>query len=138
MEQAHLYRETSLDRIQSPEQLNDYLRVTNPSVWVLLTAVVLLLVGFLIWGSLTYIDSVTYGAAQVDGGVMTIRFDDEEAAENLEVGMRVTIGETAAGIRSLGCDELGPFAIADADLPDGIYEACVHYKQTQILKLLFH
>ena len=67
MERAHLYRESSLDRIQSPEQLNDYLRVTNPSVWVLLTAVILLLAGLLVWGSMAYIDSVAYGKAEVRG-----------------------------------------------------------------------
>ena len=75
MERAHLYRESSLDRIQSPEQLNDYLRVTNPSVWVLLTAVILLLAGLLVWGSMTYIDSVAYGKAEVGEGSMLVRFD---------------------------------------------------------------
>ena len=87
MEQARLYRKESLDRIQSPEQLNDYLRVTNPSVWILLIAVILLLVGLLVWGSLTYIDSVVYGQAVVDQGVMTVRFQDPADAERLEPGM---------------------------------------------------
>ncbi len=38
----NLFREKSIDRISSPEQLNDYLRVTSPAVWVILLAVVLL------------------------------------------------------------------------------------------------
>ena len=33
MENKSVYRQSSLDRIQSPEQLNCYLRVTNPSAW---------------------------------------------------------------------------------------------------------
>ena len=46
-----VFRKKSLEQISSPEQLNDYLRVTNPAVWLLLTAVILLLVGVLIWSS---------------------------------------------------------------------------------------
>ena len=137
MERAHLYRKTSLDRIQSPEQLNDYLRVTNPSVWVLLTAVILLLAGLLVWGSLTYIDSVAYGRAEVSQGTMLVRFDEERAAENVREGMTVTVGENRAEIRSLGRDDEGLFALAETSLADGVYDAAVHYKQTQVLKLLF-
>lgn len=33
VENKSVYRQSSLDRIQSPEQLNSYLRVTNPSAW---------------------------------------------------------------------------------------------------------
>lgn len=44
-----LYREKSLERIASPEQLNDYIRVTTPSVWLVLITVIVLLVGILSW-----------------------------------------------------------------------------------------
>ena len=125
MAQEQIYRKGSLERIQSPEQLNDYLRVTNPSVWLLLTAVILLLAGLLVWGSFTYIDSVATGTAQVTGGSMTVRFDDSALAEAVEVGMPVTIGETDAEILSLGRDEQGLFALGRAYLPDGQYEASV-------------
>ena len=137
MAQEQLYRTGSLERIQSPEQLNDYLRVTNPSVWLLLTAVILLLAGLLIWGSFTYIDSVAIGTAQVTDGNMTLRFDDPVLAQAVEVGMPVTIGETTTEILSLGRDEQGLFALARAELPDGEYEASVRYRQTQVLKLIF-
>ena len=44
-----LYREKSLERISSPEQLNDYIRVTTPSVWLVLVMVIVLLIGILSW-----------------------------------------------------------------------------------------
>ena len=53
---SNLFRKKSIDRVSSPEQLNDYIRVTKPSVWLVLIAVVLLLIGMLIWsifGSVT-------------------------------------------------------------------------------------
>lgn len=31
-----LFRQSSIDRVFSPEQLNDYIRVTNPGVWMVL------------------------------------------------------------------------------------------------------
>ena len=38
-----------MERVSSPEQLNDYIRVTTPSVWIVLLAVIILLVGMLTW-----------------------------------------------------------------------------------------
>ena len=40
-----LFREKSIKRISSPEQLNDYLHVTNPGIWALLICVIVLLAG---------------------------------------------------------------------------------------------
>lgn len=30
-----LFRQKSIDRVSSPEQLQDYMRVTNPGVWMI-------------------------------------------------------------------------------------------------------
>ena len=38
-----VFRKKSLDRVNSPEQLNEYIRVANPGVWVILAAVIVLL-----------------------------------------------------------------------------------------------
>lgn len=44
-----IFREKSISRVSSPEELNDYIRVTSPSVWIVLIAVVVLLLGMLAW-----------------------------------------------------------------------------------------
>ena len=44
-----IFRKKSIDRISGPEALNDYIRVTVPSVWIVLIAIVILLVGILVW-----------------------------------------------------------------------------------------
>ncbi len=44
-----IFREKSLERVSSPEKLNDYIRVTTPSVWVILIATFLLLFGAIVW-----------------------------------------------------------------------------------------
>ncbi len=139
MVDSSLFRKSSVDQIRSPEQLNDYLKVTNPAVWGLLAAVIILLAGMLIWASLTYIGSYADGTAQVENGVMTVRFEDPQQAKNVEVGMTVKVGDVSATVFSVGQDSYGGyFALADTTLSDGSYKARVSYKQTQIIKLLFN
>ena len=47
-----IFRQKSIDKVSSPEKLDDYIRVTTPSVWITLAAIVILLVGTIIWGTL--------------------------------------------------------------------------------------
>ena len=46
---SSIYRERSLNKMNQPEDLNDYIRVTRPSVWIVLIAVILLLAGIVAW-----------------------------------------------------------------------------------------
>ena len=46
-----LFRQKSMDRISSPEELHDYMRVTSPRLWMILAAIVVLLTGFIIYAS---------------------------------------------------------------------------------------
>ena len=134
-----IFRKKSLDRITSPESLGDYLHVTNPSVWMILAAVILLLVGMLIWASTSNIDSYAYGTAQVENGNMRISFDDQQAAGNVESGLTVIIGETRSTVTGVGIDEAGQtFASASTTLADGSYPAKVLLRQTQVIRLLFN
>ena len=44
-----LFRKKNLDKVFSPEQLNDYIKVSNPSTWVILAAVIIFSISILIW-----------------------------------------------------------------------------------------
>ena len=133
-----IFRKKSLERISSPEALSDYLHVTSPAVWLILTAVILLLAGVLIWSSVTTIESYVSGTAEVKGGIMTIRFDDQQFAKNVETGMKVSTGNSETTLSSVGRDANGLYiATAHTALSDGFYPVQVSYKQTQILQLLF-
>ena len=133
-----LFRKNSIEHISSPEQLNDYLRVTSPAIWVVLIAVILLLAGMLIWASFANIDSFVSGTAQVENGKMVIIFDDESQSEKVEPGMTAVVGDTSSVITSVGNSYDGSkFAVADTELSDGSYSTRVVYRQTQVIKLLF-
>ena len=63
MEEKSIFRKKSLERVTSPEQLNDYIKVTTPSVLVILLATVILIVGTLFWA--------VFGKMQVNGDTGT-------------------------------------------------------------------
>ena len=46
-----LFRKKSLEKISSPEELHDYMQVTSPRLWMLLSAIAALLVGFIVYAS---------------------------------------------------------------------------------------
>ena len=134
-----IFRKKSLDRISSPEALDDYLHVTTPSVWLILIAIIALLAGLLIWSHVASIDSFATGRAQVENGTMCIEFDNEQIARNVQSGMIVKSGETQSRISSVGVDNQGNiFALAPTDLADGHYVVDVLFRQTQVIQLLFN
>lgn len=47
-----LFRDKSIEKVSSPEQLNDYIRVTSPSVWIVIIAMIVLLAGIITWSVL--------------------------------------------------------------------------------------
>ncbi len=53
------------DSIKSPDDLNSYLRVTNPSMWFVFAAVLILLVGLIIGSSFYEIKTTIYTTAIV-------------------------------------------------------------------------
>jgi len=62
-----IFRQKSIDRISNPEQLNDYIRVTPPGVWLVLAALLILLAGMLCWSILGTVE-----VTAVDGTVQQI------------------------------------------------------------------
>ena len=45
-----IFRKKSLDHISSPEEIDDYIKVTKPGMWLVLAAIVLMLTAVIIWG----------------------------------------------------------------------------------------
>ena len=139
-EKQQIFRQKSIDRISSPEELNDYLHVTNPAIWVVLAGVILLLVSLFVWSAFTVIESYATGTGVVENGQLTVTFDDVNVAQNVETGMTVTVGELQVPITSVGFSADGErIAGGQAEgIPNGSYAVKVGYKQTQILSMLLN
>ena len=65
---SDLFRKKSIEKVTSPEQLNDYIRVSNPGVWTVLAAVVILLAGACVWGVFGRLDSAVQTAGTAESG----------------------------------------------------------------------
>ena len=134
-----IFRKKSLERLTEPEQLSDYLRVTRPAIWIALIAVIVVIVGLFLWGNFISIESALQGKAAVSDGVMTITFQDQLQAKNIETGMNVNIGDEVVPVTSVGTAENG--AIIDgahANVPDGTYDVSVTFKSSKVLSFLFN
>ena len=83
-----LFRQKSVDKVSSPEQLNEYIRVANPGVWLVLAAIVILLAGVIVWGCIGHLDTTLAAAVVADGGEAVI-YVKESDAPVLDLGMTV-------------------------------------------------
>lgn len=93
-----LFRNESIDRISSPEQLNDYIKVSNPSVWVILTAVLALLITAIVWGFTGELSTTAETQGQVINNQI-ICYVDSLNFDEYQVGMSVSVdGEKNANI----------------------------------------
>ena len=85
-----IFRKKSLDRISSPEQLNDYIRVANPGIWMILAAVIILLAGVCVWGIFGHLDTKTETVGTAKAGKITC-YIKETDIRNVKKGTPVYI-----------------------------------------------
>ncbi len=118
-----VFRRKTLDRIASPEQLTDYLRVTNPGIWVILAAVILLLAGVLAWSMVGTLETKAEVKVVVsDHTAQIISLESEPLAE----GMPLHVIGQEYRIAYADLDEYGrSVGIAEVNLPDGTYDGTV-------------
>ena len=114
-----LFRKKSLTQVSSPDNLNDYIRVTNPGVWLLLGAIIVLLAGVCVWGIFGHADTVVSAVARVENGVITC-IPSESDASRLQTGMSVKL-EGVKGVLSVSDTQIE--IIPDEPIADGVYSA---------------
>lgn len=97
---SQLFRAKSLERVSSPEQLNDYIRVTNPSVWIALLAVVVLLFGICVWGVFGRLGTVLNVGAITEGN-QTVCYVKESDIDAVTTGLIVRLEEEEYAISQI-------------------------------------
>ena len=132
-----LYRKKSLERISSPEKLDDYLKVSTPSLWLILLAVVSILVGILVWSSVSDIEPRVQAVGEVRNQIVEIALTGSDA-DKVNAGMEVQIGKVTSTIDQVEYDDLGrTIAICDANLPDGNYKVSIVVEKIKPIQFLF-
>ena len=125
MEENHqtVFRKKTLERISSPDQLTDYLCVTNPGIWVVLVAVILLLAGVFAWSMVGTLETKTQVKIIVSEHTAQII---PLSSETLAEGMSLRVSGQEVRIASSQTDEYGrSVGVSEVNLPDGIYDGIV-------------
>ncbi len=86
----NIFRKKSIDRVSSPEQLNDYIRVSNPGIWIVLIAVIVLLVGVCVWGVFGRLETTLDTACIAENGAITV-YVKEADIEAVKAGQKLTV-----------------------------------------------
>lgn len=153
-----IFRKNSLAQIQSPEELNTYIQVTSANVWIVLSGIILLLVGVIIWGIFGKITTTVKIPVEVsqNQGVFYI---SPQNAERVETGMAVTVEGKKAAVKELSASPLqldettddyvkfiGGFSDGDfcysgtVELPleDGVYEGVLTLDSIHPMQFVLH
>lgn len=119
-----IFREKSLEKISSPEQMNDYIRVSSPSVWMVLAAVIVLLAGVCVWGMFGHLDTAVQTGGVCTNGRLTVfvgEEDHDKIGENAVIsvdGVEYAVAEiTNAPIRV--DDQIDPYVVHLAGFTEG-------------------
>lgn len=96
----NLFRKKNIARIASPEQLNDYIHVSNPSAWIILAAFSILLVGICIWGIFGKLDT-TLSVVAIKDRDRIVCCVKEADYEKIQIGMIVEIDEKEFSVTSV-------------------------------------
>jgi HlyD family secretion protein len=88
---SKIFRKVSLERLSSPEQLDQILRVTNPKNWVALLAILILLGVTVAWGYGGSVASKAVGQGVIvrSGGVLNV----VSAGSGMVVSLTVNVGD---------------------------------------------
>lgn len=158
MEKSGIFRQKSLDRISSPEQLNDYIHVSSPGTWLFLAAVVIFLVGVLVWAALGTIES-TVSVCAVSNGNETVCYIREADKDACSEGTAVTVDGKSAVLGPISAKPeivdgdfteysihvgkltLGEWVFSapiDVKLPEGVYSAEIVMESISPLSFIFN
>ena len=91
MDKQNIFRRESLDRVESPEQLDAYIKVSHPKVWLIMAALLVAVISVIVWsvvGSLP--QTMTVKGVTVGGNVINCYECVENANTNL-IGCKANI-----------------------------------------------
>lgn len=94
--QNNIFRKSSLERISSPEKLNDFIKVSNPAGWMVIGAALAIVLGLLCWGFFGQLNETAVFGGYLEGERLCC-YAQGALAEQLKSGMEVTITPKGAG-----------------------------------------
>ncbi len=100
---SRIFRKASLDRLSSPEQLDQVMRVTSPTGWIALLALLALLLFIVLWGVFGMIPTKVYGEGLLMKGESVININSPGSGQidkiHIKEGQLVKKGDTVGLIK---------------------------------------
>ena len=158
MESKELFRKEAVDRVSSPEQLNDYIHVTSPAIWMALAGIICILVGAIVWGVFGNIYSTVDGAGIVKNHNLVV-YVKTANREQIKEGMDITVNGTKTKVREISAepervpDDVSDYVLdaaglgpgewaykveADTELDDGVYSASITVESIHPIKFVIN
>lgn len=125
-----IFREASLKKLNSPEQLDRQLIVVSPTAWITIIAITLLVVGVVIWGFLGNIPEKVTGTGIImyGSGITSVHADTSQKITevNVSVGSKVQEGQVLAKLSTsdynFDRDTIVESINCLQNMPDGVYD----------------
>lgn len=125
-----VFREKNLERISSAEDLHQYMRVTSPRLWMFLSVILVLIIGFIVFACLVTIENNVDTKAVVERydekGAPSMTIDIEipaEVGEVVHIGTEVRVENQKGTITSIyENDTLGKGAMVELEDPAFLFE----------------
>ena len=92
------FKKKGLNRVNSPEELNDYIKTSRPGSWLIVIAVIILLLSVLVWGIFGSLESTVTLNGIADGEKLICYASD---VSELETGSEVRLGELIGEVTSI-------------------------------------
>ena len=137
---SQVFRKKSVDKVKSPENLNEYIRVVNPSLWILLASIIILLAGICIWGALGTIETKTAVTGTILDGTAIFYADSdltESVSERLESGDVVSFDYNGITGTVIACDKDNFLIYGVIEAESGVVTAYIE-ESIKPLSLLFN
>lgn len=93
-----IFRKNSIEKVSSPNQLNEYIRVVRPTAWIVLSAIIIFLLGVVIWGIFGTVETTIPAVAVCEGGKV-VCYTNVENSDVPSIGMKVTFEEHTGTIK---------------------------------------
>ena len=135
-----LFRQKSLDKVKSPENLDDYIQVSNPGMWLLLVSVIVLLAGACVWGIFGHLDSTVDTSIHAENGTLICFIMNEDFA-SVQEGMTVKFDEYEAVVTGTWQKEdPGYLCVLESEqaVPDGFYDGKIVTKSVRPLSFVLN
>ena len=99
-DRSDMFTEKASKKLRSPDDLDEYVRVTSPSVWVVLAACATLMIGLFAWGLFGTAETNVSGIATCVRGE-TVCFLPTEKASKVHVDDLANVGGVLSKVESI-------------------------------------